>query len=190
MPEGGTATFSVSLDAEPAATVTVAVAVDSGDTDITIASGGSLTFTDLTWNTPQTVTVAAAEDNSDTADGSAQIEVDSTETDTVIVTATEADDDAYLTVTDGTPSGTTCQEMGVAITITATPPAHKHFGAWTGDTAGVADTEVSPTTITLAGDASVTATCAWDQHTLTVSSPRGDPQGPGDYDYGTTAHWV
>ena len=47
------------LSAQPAANVTVAVARTSGDTDLTVSAGASLTFTTANWNTAQDVTLAA-----------------------------------------------------------------------------------------------------------------------------------
>jgi hypothetical protein len=58
--EGGTGTYGVSLSQEPAGTVTVNTTRTSGSTGITVASGGTLTFTPTTWDDPQTVTIAAA----------------------------------------------------------------------------------------------------------------------------------
>ena len=63
VPEGGSASVMVSLRAQPAAPVTVAVARDSGDADITIMAGASLVFTPANWGTPQSVTLAAADDD-------------------------------------------------------------------------------------------------------------------------------
>ena len=48
----------------------------SGDSDLTVSGGASLTFTSANWNTPQTVTLAAAEDV-DLANGSAVFDVTS-----------------------------------------------------------------------------------------------------------------
>ena len=60
--EGGDATYTVELATEPSGQVTVTV--DGADgTDLTVVSGGSLTFTDSTWNTAQTVAVRAGEDD-------------------------------------------------------------------------------------------------------------------------------
>ena len=67
--EGSTATYTVQLAAEPAASVTVAVARTSGDTDLAVDKS-SLTFSTSNYNTSQTVTVSAAEDN-DYLDGTA-----------------------------------------------------------------------------------------------------------------------
>jgi cellulose 1,4-beta-cellobiosidase len=92
VPEGGTATYTVKLATQPSGNVTVTSTAGTGDTDVTVSSGGSLTFTTGNWNTPQTVTLAAAQD-SDTANGSRDIAVASTGLTTRTVTATEADDD-------------------------------------------------------------------------------------------------
>jgi cellulose 1,4-beta-cellobiosidase len=62
IPEGGTASFGVRLSAQPSADVTLGF-TRSGDADITITGGSSLTFTPANWNTFQTVTVSAAEDS-------------------------------------------------------------------------------------------------------------------------------
>ncbi len=70
--EGGTDSFTVSLALQPEATVTVSVSRASGDADITVQSGASLTFTTTNWETPQTVTLAAAQDD-DWIDDSATI---------------------------------------------------------------------------------------------------------------------
>ena len=58
--EGGTGTYTVVLDSEPAGTVTVTPARSSGDSDVSVSA--ALSFTALTWDTPRTVTVSAGED--------------------------------------------------------------------------------------------------------------------------------
>ena len=58
--EGGTGTYTVVLDSEPAGEVTVTPARSSGDSDVSVSV--ALNFTALTWATPQTVTVSAGED--------------------------------------------------------------------------------------------------------------------------------
>jgi len=90
--EGSTNTCTVRLSNQPATNVTVTSARTSGDTDITVSSGSSLTFTTSNWGTNQTVTLAAAQD-ADTTNGSATIAVTSSGLATVNVTATESDDD-------------------------------------------------------------------------------------------------
>ena len=63
VPEGGSAGYTVVLDTQPTHDVTINVnSQPGGDTDLT-ASPVGLTFTDSNWNTPQTVTLSAAEDD-------------------------------------------------------------------------------------------------------------------------------
>ncbi len=66
--EGSANTFTVRLAAQPASDVTVNVTRTSGDTDLSVSGGGTLTFTTANWNIPQTVTLSAAED-ADTVNG-------------------------------------------------------------------------------------------------------------------------
>ncbi|MCY1077294.1 PQQ-dependent sugar dehydrogenase [Archangium lansingense] len=60
--EGGSGTFTVALSKRPTSNVSVTVARTSGDTDVSVSGGATRTFTPSNWSTPQTVTVAAAED--------------------------------------------------------------------------------------------------------------------------------
>ncbi|MYE05609.1 MAG: hypothetical protein F4Y00_11650, partial [Bacteroidetes bacterium SB0662_bin_6] len=63
VPEGGSATYTVALDTEPSAGVTISLSFASGsDEDITVDKT-SLTFTTENWNAAQEVTVSAAVDN-------------------------------------------------------------------------------------------------------------------------------
>ena len=125
--EGSTATYTVKLATQPTQNVSVAIAAattgSNTDADITVkdtddsASGDqttAITFTSATWNTARTVTLAAAEDDSDAANGKRDITHTATSTDTTYsgatatLTATEADNDhgivltpASLSVTEG-----------------------------------------------------------------------------------------
>ena len=99
VPEIGTATFQVKLNAQPAATVTATVTRVSGDTDITVQSGASLTFTTANWNVYQPVTLAAGNDV-DATNGTATIRVSASGIPNKDVTATEADDDTQYFITD------------------------------------------------------------------------------------------
>ena len=92
VPEGtGSATFTVRLSAQPSGSVVVDVARTAGDADIS-AAPAALTFTTANWNTPQTVTLSAAQD-ADTTNGSATITVSSAGLTSQTLTATEQDDD-------------------------------------------------------------------------------------------------
>jgi len=96
VPEGGNATFSVRLATAPSANVAVtAAAATGGDANLTVSSGGSLTFTPANFATPQTVTLAAAQD-ADSTNGTRMFNVSATGVPTVQVTATEADDDPVM----------------------------------------------------------------------------------------------
>ncbi|WP_214105601.1 cellulase family glycosylhydrolase [Acrocarpospora catenulata] len=92
VPEGGTATVSVRLSRAPTSNATVTTTRVSGDTDLTVASGGTLTFTTANWNMPQNVTIAAAED-ADTTNGTANFTSASPNYLSGTFTATEADND-------------------------------------------------------------------------------------------------
>ena len=64
--EGGTGTYTVTLESPPTGNVTVTVT--SGHTAAVTRSPATMTFSTTTWNTPQTVTLTAVADNSDTVD--------------------------------------------------------------------------------------------------------------------------
>lgn len=92
VPEGGTAPVALRLSQQPAGTVAVATARTSGDTDLTVSAGATLTFNQTTWNTPQNVSLAAAED-ADNANGTATFTASATGHTAATVAATEADND-------------------------------------------------------------------------------------------------
>ncbi|NAS27093.1 cellulose 1,4-beta-cellobiosidase [Herbidospora sp. NEAU-GS84] len=144
VPEGGTATYSVRLQAQPTSNVTVTSTAGSGDTNLTVSSGGSLTFTSANWATPQNVTLAAAQD-SDSTNGSRTITVASSGLASVNVTANEADDDP----------GTT-QSLVVSPTALTVPEGNT---AIFGVRLAIAPTSnVTVTTTAGSGDADLTAT--------------------------------
>ena len=98
--EGDDAEYTVRLASQPTAQVTVAITGHSG-TDLTL-DATSLTFTTATWNTAQTVTVSAGEDDDGANDAATLVHTASGgdyagETASVAVTVTD-DDDVGLTV--------------------------------------------------------------------------------------------
>ena len=115
--EGGSQNYTVVLDTEPAADVTVAVAALE-DADIAVDQT-VLTFTEDNWNTPQTVTVTATDDDDAVDDepvtithavsggdyeglAAANVEVTITEDDTPALTIADAnatEDDEEITFT-------------------------------------------------------------------------------------------
>ena len=138
--EGGTVTYTVVLDTEPAGNVTVTVSDPTDNTDVT-ADPAALTFTDQNWNVAQTVTVSAAQDG-DAADETATV------THTVASTA-DADyqgistDDVAVTLEDDAPE-TVKVQLSVAPERTVTVPINKapQGGVTTADYSGV------PTSVT------------------------------------------
>ncbi|NIP26626.1 MAG: hypothetical protein GWN67_16855, partial [Phycisphaerae bacterium] len=93
VPEGGTATFTVALLLEPVGTLDVMISQQSGDPDITVESGELLNFDSSNYAIPQTVTLAAAEDE-DYLNEMAQIAVNATGFFTASVTVTEMDNES------------------------------------------------------------------------------------------------
>ncbi len=117
VPEGGTATYAVRLNAQPTANVTVTTTAGTGDSNLTVSSGATLTFTSSNWNTNQNVTLAAAED-SDSTNGTRPFTVASSGLTSVTVNATEADND-----------GTTTQSLVVSPTsVSVTEGSTATFG--------------------------------------------------------------
>jgi len=97
VPEGGTAQFTVALSDQPHGTVTVTTTRTSGDEDLSVASGGTLTFDSTDWNVSQTVTLGATED-ADIVDGRASFSVYADgAVNQPVVTATENDNDRQQT---------------------------------------------------------------------------------------------
>jgi Glycosyl hydrolase family 48/Bacterial Ig domain/Cellulose binding domain len=92
VPENGTAPVAVRLSQQPTANVTVTVARTSGDTDLSVVAPATRTFTTANWNTPQNVSLAAAED-ADSANGVATFTASAPSHTAATFTATEADND-------------------------------------------------------------------------------------------------
>jgi hypothetical protein len=93
--EGGTTTFTVRLQQQPASNVMVAVA--TSDASILTATPIPLTFTNANWMMPQTVTVNLPHDN-DVADESATVSLTSTGLTTRTLSASIDDDDTQTVV--------------------------------------------------------------------------------------------
>ena len=110
--EGGSGSYTVVLDAQPASDVVIGV-TKTGSTDVTV-SPATLTFTPSNWDTAQTVTVAAAED-ADAVDDAASI--------THAVDASRSADEfdavtiagVAVTVTDGDTAGVTVSASSLTV---------------------------------------------------------------------------
>ena len=128
--EGGDATYTVELDSEPTGNVTVTLSVsgDVADHGVTITTDTTLTFDDSNWDTPQDVSVAAAEDDADFAHETATIShaVDgadyaTTNADDVVVTVTDDDSDSAPRFAAGTTQTDETYTAGMQITDLVLP---------------------------------------------------------------------
>jgi uncharacterized protein (DUF1800 family) len=95
--EGGSGQFGVRLASAPASNVTVTVARLSGDTDVTVTAGATLTFTPANFGTFQNVTISAAEDG-DLANDTAVIRASGTNLTSADVTVTVVDNDVPIAI--------------------------------------------------------------------------------------------
>ena len=178
--EGGSSSYGVALDTQPGADVTVAVSGHSG-TDITVSgttlTSDTLTFTADNWNTAQTVTVSAAQNN-DVAD-----KADVTLTHTVTGTAEYAGvtaDSVTVTITDDDTVGVTVSETeleideGASATYTVkldTEPTDSVTVAITGH----ADTDITLSGATLSNDTLTFTASNWNAtQTVTVTAAQDD----------------
>ena len=121
---GGTATFTVRLNTQPTAAVTVAVTSrDAGEGTV---SPPSLTFATGAWNTAQTVTVTGVQDTIDDGTATWQVRLDPSSGDAnyntgsveVDVDVTTTDDDDPPTVTMALSPSSVAENGGLA-TVTA-----------------------------------------------------------------------
>ena len=147
VPENGTRTYTVKLKSRPTGNVTVTIAGNAGGDQNLTVNPSTLTFKPSgNWNTAQTVTVAAAEENSDDyAHGTATFTHTASDGGYDDVSATlaavEADDDRGLVLS---PSRLTVPE-GATVTYTvalAVQPSGDVTVTITGDPGGDADLAV------------------------------------------------
>ena len=132
VPEGGEASYQVLLTAPPTEDVEVCVALfvrDNDDSDITFKGQAAdvvsikLTFTSENWNTAQTVTLVAAEDDTDDVNGARDVTHDAREyySGKVDITATEIDNDE-ITLPDA-PAGLTATASDGSVTLSWDDPS-------------------------------------------------------------------
>ncbi len=181
--EGAVNTFSIRLSAQPLLSTTVSVSVVSGDSDITVLSGSSLTFTTSNWATYQTVTLSASED-ADIAAGTTTVCCSSAGLADKNVFAFETDNDTTLYVNNNgygttSPSGATIVTKGFATQIIATPNTGYYFVNWTviGGSATFGNANLSNTTATILSTATIRANFAINTYTLTYNAPNGSISG-------------
>ena len=151
---GGMATFTVVLDSEP--TASVSIGVSSSDTTEGTVLPTTLMFTDSTWNQPQTVTVTGVNDPMTDDDqtymillaAATSMDADYSGEDPDDVSVTNTDDDGPgITVTPT--SGLTTTEAGGTATFTVVlntqPTADVSIGVSSSDTG---EGTVMPTSLT------------------------------------------
>ncbi len=179
VPEGYSTNFQVKLSAQPTGDTVIAVSRTSGDADVSVTTGGSLSFTVSNWANYQTVTVFAGEDNSDNVNGTATITCRGTELADATVDATEIDDDYTLTVISTNGSvvknpDAALYDNGLEVMLTATEKAGYHFAIWSGDAGGT----TNPVSLAMDSNKSVTANFIMNVVTLlmdrvSISVPEG-----------------
>ena len=149
--EGSTDTYTVVLNTQPAGNVTVTLTGADG-TDLSVDKT-TLTFTRTTWETAQTVTVTAVDDQID----------DDGETVTLTHTVTSADDSDY--------QGISAASVAVSITDDDVPSVSVSFeqGTYT-----VAEGSTVPVTVTLNAD---------PERTVTIPITTTDQDGASSADY-------
>ena len=120
--EGSSGTYTIVLDSQPTADVTVTIN-DPSNTDVT-AEPASLTFSSTDWNTPKTVTVNAAQD-ADAEDETATVTHAVTSTDSSYsgasansVAVSVTDDEVPVTVSFGQANYTVAEGDPVSVTVT------------------------------------------------------------------------
>ncbi len=179
---GGTATFPVTLAGQPSAAVTVAVS--SRDTSEGTVAPAALTFSTMTWNTAQTVTVTGVDDTLTDGDVTWNVRLASSSTDndyngrTYTVSVTTANDDTGLAVDPTTLTLTeedaTAGSGTYTVALATLPSGPVTVTATSGDAA----VTVAPTALTYSATAwntaqTVTATAVHDDdgvgETVTVS---------------------
>ncbi|WP_425154029.1 Calx-beta domain-containing protein [Candidatus Palauibacter sp.] len=164
VPEGETATYTLVLESKPTATVTV-TAARTGDEDITVTGGDTLTFTADDWYVPQTVTLSAARDEDD-ENGTATITHTASGGDydgvTATVTATEKDDEGAWTLefrSDGSAVNSVAEDAGsVEIVVSR----------------GQAPSE--PMVVTLSGEGSAESGSDWELESTTLTLAAGSTE--------------
>ena len=199
--EGSSATYTVVLDTAPTHDVTIAVAKQTGgDADLTVAPA-SLTFGTANWSTAQTVTVSAAEDDSDDTDGAATITHTATSTDAdyggitiASVTATEDDDDtlAGVTLSKTRVSVTEGSSATYTVVLNTAPTADVTITvANRGQSADDSDLTVAPASLTFTNSdyssaQTVTVSAAQDADTADGSAVITHTASSSDSNYGSS----
>ena len=157
---GGTAQFTVVLDSQPTADVTIGIS--SNDITEGTVSASSLTFTPANWNEAQTVTVTGVDDLINDGDiaysiitaAATSADLNYNGLDASNVSLTNIDNETSIIVTKDHPAGST---YGQAITFTSTVSASSGAGTPTGAVQFQIDSQNLGAEVTLqSGIASIT----------------------------------
>ena len=210
--ENGTATFQINLATAPAANVTVNVARTAGDADLNVTSGATLTFTPVNFATPQTVTIAAAEDADNLGDAATFTVTLAGDPDRVVLATATDNDPAAPTITTaakltainnalytydvnatGNPPPSfslTTRPTGMTINNTTglinwTPSATGSFNAVVQVANGVAPNATQTFTIVVSNDAPPTASITQPVAGSILSGTTAEFFGDGSDDVGT-----
>ncbi|MBN1807631.1 MAG: hypothetical protein JW909_01085 [Planctomycetes bacterium] len=172
--EGSSASLQVRLSADPGGNCTVDLAV-SGDSDISVTSGPSLTFDSGDWQDWQTVTIAAAED-ADSQNGFAQLTFSATGLNSVFVQLSETDNDILDIVVDASlvmvPEGGTAQ-----LQVRLSGPPSESTGVRISLYSGDADVEVS------SSDTLTFSSANWDSWQPVTFAAAEDPDSVDGWTY-------
>ena len=188
--EGGSQSYTIVLDTEPAADVTVTIQVPV-DADMAVDQT-ALTFTADNWNAPQTVTVSATQDDDAVADDprtithavsggdyegvtAAAVEVTIVEDDTPRVSVSET----ALTITEGNTGSYTIvldTEPAADVTVTIQVPVDADMAVDQTALTFTADNWNAPQTVTVSATQDDDAV-ADDPRTITHAVSGGDYEG-------------
>ena len=150
--QGSTGTFGVSLSTAPSSNVTVTVSRTSGNTGLSVSSGGTLTFTPANFATAQTVTLAA--DSSST--GAATFSATASGYTTAAVSVTETSSSATGTLLVNPASFSVAQGTNDVFGVSLSSAPSGNVSVTVGRTAGNSGLAVS------AGTALTFTTSNWN----------------------------
>ena len=163
---GGQATFTVRLNTQPSAAVTVAVT--SRDTGEGTVSPPSLTFAPGGWNTAQTVTVTGVQDTIDDGTVTWQVRLDPSSGDGDYNAVTAVDVDVTTTDDDGAPG----------VTLSLTPASVSENGGISTVSARLSHASGAATTVTVGAVSGVFTAGSGAAGTIVI--PAGQTTAPTD----------
>ena len=184
---GRTATYTLVLNTQPTAEVTITPASD--DTSVAMVSD-ALTFTTMNWNTPQTVTVTGVDDDID-SDRTTSVTHPAASSDSGYDMVTIAS--VTVTVTNDDDAGVTVTESGVDIDTTVGENDGEDTYTVVLTTQPTGDVTITPasddTSVALVSGALTFTTTNWNTpQTVTVTGVNDDIDNMGDQRTTTVTH--